>query len=262
MTFELLVSSVGKDVKALADDMNIRSKAIIINQTDHFSYEEFEHNDKKIRAYSFNEKGVGLSRNNALMRAEGDIILFADEDIVYEDDCEEKVLKAFNENPDADMIMFNVEQSKGRETYHIDAPGKVNRFNCGRYSAYSTAVRLEAVRKAGVTFSLLFGGGAKYSNGEDSLFIRQCIKSGFKCKAVPVNLGRETERESTWFKGYNEKFFFDRGVLYSFLYGRAAYLWAFRFCFTKKKMICNDIRWTKALKIMKEGMKEAHGKNR
>ncbi|MBP5198152.1 MAG: glycosyltransferase [Lachnospiraceae bacterium] len=261
MTFELLVSSVEKDVRKLAVDMNITSKAIIINQTDHFSYEEFEHNNKTIRAYSFNEKGVGLSRNNALMRADADIVLFADEDIVYESDLEEKVLKAFDDNPDADMIMFNVEQSKGRETYHIDVPGNVNRFNCGRYSAYSTAVRLEAVRKAGVTFSLLFGGGAKYSNGEDSLFIRQCIEAGLKCKKVPVNLGRETERESTWFKGYNEKFFFDRGVLYSFLYKKTAFLWAFRFCFTKRKTICLDIKWTDALKIMKEGMREAHGKD-
>ena len=40
--------------------------------------------------------------------------------------------------------------------------------------------------------------------------------------ATPAELGSETERESTWFDGYHEKFFIDRGVLYHFLYGKLA----------------------------------------
>ena len=34
------------------------------------------------------------------------------------------------------------------------------------------AVRRERLQAANITFSLLFGGGAKYSNGEDSLFLK------------------------------------------------------------------------------------------
>ena len=39
---------------------------------------------------------------------------------------------------------------------------------------------------AHITFSLLFGGGAKYSNGEDSLFLKDCLKYGLVVYAVPV----------------------------------------------------------------------------
>ena len=46
---------------------------------------------------------------------------------------------------------------------------------------------------------------------------------------APVTIGRENGRPSTWFRGYNEKFFYDRGVLYRFLYGRAALPMALRF---------------------------------
>ena len=95
MKLQLLVSAVNEDVSTLAQRMNLESDAIIINQTDHFDYTEYEHKGKKIQCYSFAEKGVGLSRNNALLRAEGDIVLFFDEDIVYDSGYEEKILKAF-----------------------------------------------------------------------------------------------------------------------------------------------------------------------
>ena len=40
-----------------------------------------------IKSYGclLNERGIGLSRNTALMRATADIILFADEDVTYKD---------------------------------------------------------------------------------------------------------------------------------------------------------------------------------
>ena len=108
MKLQLLVSAVGEEPKQLAEKMNLSTEAIIINQTDRFDYEEFERKGRKIKAYSFQEKGVGLSRNSALLRADSEICLFSDEDIVYNDDYEKLVLDEFQKNPDADMILFNV----------------------------------------------------------------------------------------------------------------------------------------------------------
>ena len=96
MTLETLVSAVKEDVAALAGKMNLQSDAVIINQCGENSYLEYEHEGNKIRAYSFAEKGVGLSRNNALLRAKADIVLFSDEDIVYHNGYAEDVLKAAN----------------------------------------------------------------------------------------------------------------------------------------------------------------------
>lgn len=154
------------------------------------------------------------------------------------------------------MLLFNVKASEGRETYHTDSFGRVRWYNCGRYPTYSFAVKRECLHKNNITFSLLFGGGARYSNGEDSLFIRDCLKSGMRVYRVPVNIGKEKYRESTWFRGYNEKFFFDRGVLYSYLYGRLDKVMAMRWLLKHKEELCQEISLKEAYGIMCRGMKE------
>lgn len=257
MTLQLLVSAMNQNPRELADKMNIDSDAIIINQSKFFAYDEFERNGYQIKGYSLQEKGVGLSRNNALLRADRDICLFSDEDIVYNNQYRELVLEEFSKCPQADMILFNIEVGESRRTYHIDSYGKVSLYNCGRYPTYSFAIKREKMHKANITFSLLFGGGAKYSNGEDSLFIRDCIKKGLQIYKAPVTLGREEERESTWFEGYTEKFFFDRGVLYHYLYGKMAKLIALRFLWKHKALMCGEISVKEAYALMCNGLVEA-----
>ena len=129
-------------------------------------------------------------------------------------------------------------------------------YNSGRYPAYSIAVRRERLLAKNVWYSLLFGGGAKYSNGEDSLFIWECLKKGLKAYALPILIGKEEPRPSTWFNGYNEKFFFDRGVLYSHLYGVCNRIMGIRFLLAHKEELCKEIPLKKAYKIMVRGMKE------
>lgn len=257
MTLQLLVSAVNKNIDELISTMKIKSDAVIINQCDHNGYDERSIDDRLIRFYEFAEKGVGLSRNNALLRADKDIVLFSDEDIVYDADYENKILQEFENHPEADMLLFNVRVCEERRTYYNKEFKKVGLMNCGRYPAYSFAIRREKLHKTGVTYSLLFGGGAKYSNGEDSLFIRDCIKKGMKVYTVPVEIGEEIPRPSTWFNGYNEKFFFDRGVLFHHLYGNMAWLWALRFVIVKKKVMCQEIPAGQAFKLIMDGVKEA-----
>lgn len=256
MTLQLLVAAMNKEALSLAKEMQIDSDAIIVSQTDHYGYEEVEFKGNKIRYFAMAERGVGLSRNTSLLRSEADIILFADEDIVYEEGYREKVLAEFEKHPEADMLLFNVQAVPGRETYHTGSFGRVRWYNCGRYPTYSFAVKREKVHKYNITFSLLFGGGAPYSNGEDSLFIRDCLQKGMKVYKVPVTIGAEKERPSTWFQGYNRKFFFDRGVLYSHLYGRLDKVMAIRFLLAHKAEMCQEISVKDAYGIMCEGICE------
>lgn len=257
MTLETLVSAVKEDVARLASKMNLQSDAIIINQCDENSYLEYEHNGSKIRCYSFAEKGVGLSRNNALLRAKADIVLFSDEDIVYKDGYASTIIKAFETHPEADMLLFNMQVEADRATYHIEKEHRVRFYNSGRYPTYSFAIRREKLHKKNITFSLLFGGGAKYSNGEDSLFLLECLKKGLKVYALPIEIGREVPRPSTWFNGYTNKFFFDRGVLYYHLYGPLRKVMAIRFLLAHKNVMCQEIPVKEAYKLMCDGMKEA-----
>ena len=260
MRVQVLVATVQENPITLAEHMNLSTDAIICNQCQEYSYKEFERKGRLIQAYSFAERGVGLNRNNGLLRCDADIAVIADEDIVYTDDYEEKILHEFKRNPDADILMFNVPAIEERRTYENVTHKRVRWYNYGRYPAYAMCLRMESIRKANVWFSLLFGGGAKYSNGEDSLFLHDCLKKGLKIYSVPIRIGQEMKRdsgESTWFKGFNEKFFYDRGVLYHYLYGVMAKPFALRFLLKNREKMCREISVKEAFVLMKKGMKEA-----
>ena len=256
MTLQLLVAAMNRKPRELAEEMQIDSDAIIVSQGEYYGYEEVEWQGHTLRFFAMAERGVGLSRNHSLLRAGADISLFADEDIIYEPGYEKAVLEAFSAHPEADMLLFHVQAMPGRETYRNDSFGRVHWYNCGRYPTYSFAVRTERIHQKNITFSLLFGGGAKYSNGEDSLFIRDCLKAGLKVFKVPVTIGHERERESTWFTGYNTKFFYDRGVLYRYLYGVLAKRMALRFLLAHREEMCREIPWKKAYTIMRQGIRD------
>lgn len=170
MKLQVLISAVNQEVKELAQKMNLESDAIIVNQCDCFDYCEYQHGNRLIRCFSMAERGVGLSRNTALMRSEGEICLFSDEDIVFDPGYEQLVLSEFEKNADADVITFNFRVDSSRATYYNTKPGRIRWYNYGRYPTYAVAARTEALRRKNISFSLLFGGGARYSNGEDSLF--------------------------------------------------------------------------------------------
>ena len=256
MRVTLLISALKCDTKELIEKMHITGDAVIVNQCDKEGRYETENDSSKIIVINSLSRGVGANRNLCIDNSFGDIVLFGDDDIVYEPDYVKTVTDEFEKHPEADMIMFNVNVCEERRTYTNTGFKKLSRYNIGRYPAYSIAVKRDVLIDKKVRFSELFGGGAKYSNGEDSLFLRDALRSGLKLYASGVELGKEIPRQSTWFEGYTEKFFFDRGVLFAFLYGKSAWIWRLRFILTKKEMFTGTIKRKEANRLMKEGLKE------
>lgn len=217
MKVQVLVATMNQNDYALLEKMNIRSNAIIGNQCNDNSITDFIWKGHKIKYLNFAEIGVGLNRNNALMRANGDYCLFADDDMVYEDDYVEKVCNAFNKIKDADIIVFNLKE-KNPTRFIIKKITKVNYFNYLRYGTARVAVKLQSIRNNGIFFNLCFGGGTEHSHGEDNLFLTECLKKGLKIYAVPEYIATLTEeRKSSWNNGYDEKYLRDQGILYYFI---------------------------------------------
>lgn len=250
-----IVAALDENPMTLAARMHLGTDAVIVNQCNEDSRSEYLYDSHRIRVVNSSERGVGRSRNQGLLLCDAPYILIGDEDIVYEEGYAGEVLREFGAHPEADVLLFNVIQSNGRETYRNTDYHRVRFYNSGRYPAYSIALRTEKLRQANVWFSLLFGGGARYAAGEDSLFLMDCLKKGLKIYRTTPCLGRETERESTWFTGYDDKFFRDRGTLYRALYGRWAPLMGLRFLRKKRHEWLADRSFGEAWSLMRQGMR-------
>lgn len=220
MRIEVLIATMNQKDYSLLDKMNIQTDAIVVNQCDENRIEEFDYKGHRIKWLSLSEQGVGLSRNTALMRSTADICLFADDDVVYEDGYEQLVLAAFKEKADADIIVFNLQsQNPNRPEIIVKKTHVLRWYNCLKYGAFRIAIRRKQIVKTNVFYSLLFGGGAEYQAGEDNLFITQCLQAKLKGYSFKTQIGTVKQEESTWFRGYNERYYYDRGALFYAMYG-------------------------------------------
>ena len=214
MRVQVLIATMHQTDHSLLEKMNIQSDAIVGNQCDRNEIEDFEWNGHRIKYLSFAERGVGLNRNNALMRADGDICLFADDDMVYVDGYSDMIVNAFEQNPKADVIVFNLIE-KDSQRKQIGKASKVGYLNYLRYGTARVAFRLKSVKDQGIYFNQCFGGGTEHAHGEDNLFLTACLNKGLKIYAVPMSVAElKDDRPSSWNTGYDDKYIIDQGILY------------------------------------------------
>lgn len=215
MNIQVLVATMHQKDHSLLKKMNIQTDVIVANQCAVNAIEDFTWMGHNVKYLNFAEKGVGLNRNNALMRASGDICLFADDDMCYIDGYHQIVQNAFKKYVDADVIIFNlIEHVPIR--YIIKKDTKVNFMNYMRYGTARLAIKLKSIRMNAIYFNQYFGGGTKYCHGEDTLFLTECLKKRLKIYAVPEYIATLTDnRSSTWNgSGYDKKYLVDQGILY------------------------------------------------
>lgn len=256
MTLQVLVATMHQTDHRLLEKMNIQTSAIVCNQCDRYETETVDFRGQKIHWFSFSERGVGLNRNNALMRATGDIVLLADDDVVYCDGYEDLIVQYYESHPQADIVIFNFKMKRGETDYYdrVTKEGRVRKKDATKYGTYCISARRECLRLANIFFHLDFGGGTTFSCGEDSLFLQECLKKGLKIYSTKTIIGTLDHGQSTWFKGYDDKFFFDKGVLFHMIDKRLASVFAIYHCY-KHKGKYREYGWFHAWKQMMRGIR-------
>lgn len=253
---QVLVATMHQNDVSLAEKMNIRSSAVIANQADREEIVSCETEFGNIKMITTATRGVGLNRNIALMAADAEILLFSDDDVVYNDDVAENVTAAFEKLPQADVIVFGmdiVKNGKITERRHLKR-GRLKVWNSMRFGTYTVAVRRSSIIKKNVTFNQCFGGGCPFSAGEDTLFLKSCFDAGLKVYSYDYVLGTCSKDSSSWFAGYNEKYFYDKGVLVRNLFPKTAYVMALYFGIRFKRK--TDLGVFKRLKYIYAGVRK------
>ena len=246
---------------SLIKKMNIQTDTVVGNQTDKIAREIIDMNGHKVTYISYIGKGIGLNRNKVIENSCADICVFADDDMRFVEGYPEIVKNVFKEVVDADVIIFNLIE-KETTRYVNTKIKKIRMHNYAKYGAARFVIKRESIANSGITFNLQFGGGTKYGSGEDTIFLKECIKKGLKVVAVPYAIAEiDQTADSTWFKGYNKKFFADKGALYSCLYSHFAWCFCIRYLLKYHKKYCKSIPMTEAFSCMKKGIQEYSKEN-
>lgn len=255
---EVMVACMNQVDDSLYRQMNLHSDCILANQADSHSYQEFVQPDgNTVKLITSFDRGVGKNRNKAMQYATGEYVMCADQDMIYDDNYPELVEEAFRLCPKADMIIFRLRYlnrfTKGYQ--EVKRFKRVHLWNSMRYGTARVAMRKSAIDKACLCFSPLFGGGAKYSAGEDTLFIRDAFRKKLKIYASPVFLGTVKQEQSSWFTGYHDKYFIDKGILLANAFPVMKHLLVYYFAF-RLRNVSKDYNFWSVCKLIRQGYRE------
>lgn len=257
MNLEVLVSTMNRNNLELIDKMNIKSDCLIINQSSNFTQNIEEKGANNIRMLSYQEKGLSKSRNRAIENSIGDICLIADDDVIYCNDYVKKVVEAHKKYSDYDIIVFAVPTTNmDRSKKYYNKRKRMGYIRSLKVASFEISFKKKNILDKNVWFNESFGAGSgKVAMGEENIFLYECLRKGLRILYLPVEIGSVTHEESTWFKGYTEKYFRDLGSCYAAMSSRFKYLLAVQFIIRKHSKYKNSISLFKAYKNVMVGLK-------
>lgn len=211
----------------LTERCNIQSDVLIINQCDSNDHIRKDENGRVIRMISTTGRGLSNSRNMALENAEGDICILCDDDVVYCDRYAEIVEEAFEKVPDADMMVFNIERIsqdiRQTEEKIFTRISRIPPFKT--YGSVHIAFKRKSIVRKKICFNPLFGtGSGMYDMGEDAIFFMDAHRAHLHCYVYPACFAKVYFDGSSWFKGYDDHYFYDVGAYLSVVYPKTKHL--------------------------------------
>ncbi len=237
LNIEVLLSCMNESrIEEFCKVRGIKSDAVIVNQCGNDYYDEFIVNGNKIKTISSSSIGLSKSRNIALENATGDICILCDDDVEYVENYVEVITGAFQEISDADVIVFNINRINLHEP--TDSIHKIR--IAPKYKAYGSvriAFKRNSIRESKLGFDENFGAGSIYSSGEDSIFLWELRKRGLKVYEYPATIATVDFSDSSWFRGYNEKFFYDKGAMLAAAFPKSKYILVLYFLLRLKKHV-------------------------
>lgn len=225
MKIEVLLSCMHQKDFDIVEKVNIKSDAVIINQCNYNSIEEKNFSFGKVIKVNTTERGLSKSRNMALKYASADVCLLCDDDEVLYDNYSDIITKAF-EKLEGDVIVFNVVSKNLKSRPQEKLFKRIKRIPFYKsYSSVHIAFKLKSIINSNIKFDTEFGSGSGvYSFAEDSLFFADVHRNKLKSYQYPAKIGDLYSQKSSWFTGYNEKYFYETGAFLSRAYPHLKYI--------------------------------------
>lgn len=191
MTLEVLISTIGDGIYRIPElilSESERVRYLVSWQVDDvLMYKQvltmscFSRHD--VRLFTMKGKGLSRNRNNCLSRAEGDVLLIADDDCRYTEESFKKIITAF-EKHEADVMLFQSTLAKSYPDTVI--PYRKAMRHKGYYVSSMEMAMKRSVAEA-VSFNEDYGlGSGKYICGEEDVFLKDAEKARFRILYIPA----------------------------------------------------------------------------
>ena len=227
MKFQILISTI--DSKFQKRNCQIDAPYLVIDQTKSKSTKN--RNDSEV--YSYAERGLSRSRNHALEHAKGEICLLSDDDLEYKKNIKSIILEAFESNPDADIITFQIETPEGKPFNNYSEKQLVhNKRSIMRTASVEIAFKSRSIEKADLKFDENFGLGAEFPTGEENIFLSDALDKGLNVLYMPKPIVIHPAESSG--QDYNDPVLVQaKGAMFDRIFGWQGYGVSFLFALKK-----------------------------
>ncbi len=251
---EILLSCMFlSDSKEMIKRSHITSDTVIINQCDEENYKEENICNALLRTFSVTDRGLTKSRNLAISKSQADICIICDDDEIFNDGYEKAVSSAYDALPDADIIIFDMVDRPLKWGNRIKRLGYIDLMSV---SSWQITFRREKLLASGVLFDENMGAGSGNGAEEEFRFLTQCRKAKLRIYHYPFRLASVAQTQSTWFKGFDEEFFVNRGNTTRYIMGLPlSVLYAAYYAFAKRKQL-SGMSMLRAFSYTVKGIKE------
>lgn len=231
-SIQVLVTTMHQVDDRKYQEMNLRTEAVIANQTNVEFEQHIQHGDNCVCFVSTKTRGLSKNRNIAIshINPSAEYIVFSDDDMVFVDDYEEIITTAFFEHPEVSAMKFNLNCISDRKismkrfsSFHI-----ANRREMGSWGVCGLVVKRELLHNCDLQFNERFGSGTENYCGEDTIFLQQLHKKRVVVGCSPMVIANIDQQESSWFVGYDSRYYTTAGMILQEIYPILCYLLALR----------------------------------
>ena len=225
----VLVTTMHQSGFSKFSQMNLNTDAVLANQTDRDATETTVINGCNVTLVSTPTRGLSRNRNIALAHADqkSDFINFADDDLVFDDGYEKKIVEEFEKHPEAEAIKFNLHDlsiTRKISMKRIERFEKATRHNMSSSGVCGVAIKIDVLRKNNLHFHENFGSGTENYCGEDTIFLMELLNKKVRFYRSPMDIAGIDQTESSWFCGHDEHYFTTAGKVLGTIYPMLSYL--------------------------------------
>ncbi|MRI84621.1 glycosyltransferase [Aerococcaceae bacterium WS4759] len=256
MNIQIIVSTINNSIENLDKSLLEFENLIVVNQKPNKEDNSvIRKSINNIEWVDIDQKGLSKSRNFGLLQANSELIYLTDDDVILGKDFKEIVISSFLKNNEADILAFQVNGINKKYKNYPEKKLRIGYLKSLKLSSVQLVIKTEFIKKNNLLYDELFGAGSLYKMGEENIFLFDSLKKKANIKYIPLEIAQVYIGDSSWFSGYDEKYFFDRGAIFFRMFGSVAYLYSFIFCFRKKKLYKDNFSLFKAYKRALEGIK-------